>query len=418
MVHEDVRSGRGPTYCIPLLRRGAWEQSLDTTDVADAGGYRISLAPRLMIQSDAKRPAANPTGAEPDDGSLDDQSRRRLLAEAVELFANGTVRLGPLGEQSADNFRDTMRDIAGLPAAITNRWCTMLRERVELLAHPEWRGRRTLVVLPSNTFTCLEAVCEAVLGSTEVWIRPSRREPMSALRFVAALIQVGWPVSRLAFYPSGTEALEALMEGTDRQIVFGGDEISARLARAGETAALTLNGAGRGCALVAAGTDPSAAAQWLTPLVASDCGRFCKNVCTILCEEDPEPFAHALAEHLDAISLLTVDKRYPQASVASSRAEAYARMVMQRMRVGDQIVTSREILHQRNDRAAFLAPALVQIQDAGTSATPHPLLALEVPFPFASICRVTAGMAQTITSQSRFVYTMADFVEPTGRGLA
>jgi Aldehyde dehydrogenase family len=418
---DHAPSGRGPARCVPLLRRGRWEPSLDVADVPGADGYQVSLAPRLMIMADAR--AAGPADADPGT-PLGSASRRALLAEAAELFATGTVDLGPLGKQSADAFRDAMREVAGLPAALTDRWSAMLRDQVGRLAEPEWTVRRTLVVLPANTFTCLEAVGQAVLGSAEVWIRPSRREPVSALRFAAALLAAGWPASRLGFYPCGPEALAALLDATDRQIVFGGDETALRFARqdarpdapqdARHPDALTFNGAGRGCALVAAGADPAAAARWLTPLVAADSGRFCKNVCTILCPDAPDLIADALASHLDAISLLTVDEHYPQAAVAPGRAAAYPPMIKERLRAGDRIVTVRGTLCPSDSRAAFLAPTLVLLKDPGTPAAPHPLLALEVPFPFASICAARPAFAQAVSARSRFVYAMASDPDPAG----
>jgi hypothetical protein len=339
-----------------------------------------------------------------------------LLAEAVALFAYGTVELGPLGAQSAEGFRAAMRDVAGLPTALTDRWCALLSDAVAALAPPGAAVRRTLVMLPANTFTCLEAVCEAVLGGEEVWIRPSRREPVSALRFAAALLQSGWPGLALTFYPCGTDALAALLAATDRHIVFGGEEISTLLSdpRGPRHRELDLRGAGRGCALVPADADPHAAAAWLTPLIAADGGRFCKNVRTVLCAGDPGPVADALAGRLDAISLLTVDPRYPQASVAPALAQGYARFTVQHTRPGDQRVTTRELPHWRDERATLLAPTLLRLADPGPPTAPHPLLACELPFPFASICAADDVLSQAVASRSRFVYRMADSAAPGG----
>src|SRR5207244_759100 len=87
----------------------------------------------------------------------------------------------------------------------------------------------TLVALPGNTFTCLESVCEAVLAGGAVWVRPSTREPLSALRLVSALLQAGWPGELLGFYPTAQGLLRSLVAVTDRQVVYGGAGVCAAL---------------------------------------------------------------------------------------------------------------------------------------------------------------------------------------------
>jgi hypothetical protein len=394
---------------IPLFRRGAWQPSRDVIDVPGSEHWRLSLSPRVMIATDARapRPAEAPW--------LDQAARRRILDEAVALFLDRPVDLGPLGTQSPAEFHAAMQEIVGLPPALSERWGDMLRDCVSRLRTPDTRIRRALIVLPANTFTCLEAVAEAVLGADEVWIRPSRREPVSAVRFAAALLAAGWPAERLGFYPCDGEALDALLDATDHHVVFGGDEISARLEHTQRSAQgqLDLRGAGRGVALVPADTaaDPEAAADWLATLIAANSGRFCKNVCTVLCVGDPEPIAKALAARLDAISIPAVDARFPQASVTPARAESFARLVQERTGATDRRVTTRDLVHL-DGAGAYLAPTLVHLADPGTVDSPHALLALELPFPFAAICAAGPELTAAVVARSRFVYTPATDLEP------
>lgn len=396
-------------HTIPLFRRGAWQPSRDVIAVPGSAHWRLSLGPRLVIATDAR--AARPADAP----WLDQAARRRILDEAVALFLDRPVELGPLGTQSPAEFHAAMQEIVGLPPALSERWGEMLRDCVDRLRPPDTRIRRALIVLPANTFTCLEAVAEAVLGADEVWIRPSRREPVSAVRFAAALLAAGWPAERLGFYPCDGEALDALLDATDHHVVFGGDEISARLEHTERSAEgkLDLRGAGRGVALVPADTaaDPEAAADWLATLIASNSGRFCKNVCTVLCAGDPEPIAKALAARLDAISIPAVDADFPQASVPPARAASFARLVQERTGVTDHRVTTRDLVHL-DGGSAYLAPTLVHLADPGTLDAPHALLALELPFPFAAICAAGPELTAAVVAHSRFVYTPATALEP------
>ncbi|MBR7834916.1 aldehyde dehydrogenase family protein [Actinospica durhamensis] len=393
---------------IPLFRRGAWQPSRDVIDVPGSAHWRLSLSPRLMIATDAR--AARPA----DEPRFDQAARRRILDEAIALFLDRPVDLGPLDTQSPAEFHAAMREIVGLPPALSERWGEMLRDCVGRLRPPDARIRRALIVLPANTFTCLEAVAEAVLSADEVWIRPSRREPVSAVRFAAALLAAGWPAERLGFYPCDAEALDALLDATDHHVVFGGDEISARLERTRSVEdKLDLRGAGRGVALVPAdiAADPEAAADWLARLIAANSGRFCKNVCTVLCVGDPEPIAKALAARLDAISIPAVDADFPQASVAPARAESFAKLVQERTGAADRRVTNRDLVHL-DGAGAYLAPTLVHLADPGTADAPHALLALELPFPFAAICAAGPELTAAVVERSRFVYTPATDLEP------
>jgi hypothetical protein len=385
---------------MPLYRRGRWYESHDIVDVP--GGERLGLAPAVMVAADA-RATSDPGGAPPVLGRFE---RVRLLSAALDLFDSGTVDLGPYGLQSAAEFRDALRRTAGLPPVLTDRWIGMLRAELalaEAAASPATRRARALVSLPANTFTCLEAVFRAALDSEEVWIRPSRREPISALRMAGALLQAGWPPRRLGFYPTTAETLPALIEVCDRPIVFGGERLAERFPARPE---LEVHGPGRGLALVAAGVAPAVAAARLLPLIAADAGRFCTNVCTVLCEGDPEPLALELAGRLDAIGLDPVDERLPQTVVVDPpRAEAHAHAVLDRIDASARMLTRRPTLHRLHDEV-FLAPSLVLLDGSGSAG--HPLLAMEVPFPFASVSRTEPWITEAAESRSLFVYDVSE----------
>ena len=405
----------GRPSAIPAFRRGRWHESLDTVGVS--AGLALSVVPAVVIDADARVASS----VVPLAGQPDFTERRRMLQDALDLFDGGDVDCGPFGTQSAHEFRALMRTVAGLPAALTDRWIGILRTQFGVAvrgAAPDaadrgtaGRSGRTLISLPANTFTCLEAIVQSALDGDDVWVRPSRREPVSALRLVAALRQAGWPPDRLGLYPTVPAALSRLMAATDRHIVFGGAELGSRLAG---SPGLDLRGPGRGLAVVPAGTAPDRAAAWLLPLLAADSGRFCSNVCTVVCEDDPEPVAAALAEHLDAISLDPVDPAFPQASVGHepARAQATADAVASRLGPADSLRTRRNLLHQESaedgrDGQRFLAPSLVLLANPGTAGRPHPLLAFEAPFPFAAVCRADpdGDVVAMLRQASRFVST-------------
>ncbi|MDG6102980.1 hypothetical protein Daura_15860 [Dactylosporangium aurantiacum] len=377
---------------IPLFRRGEWYTSLDTEPVADLDGTELSLAPEIMLRDDARwwgrvrdtAPAPAP------------HARREILRTALDLFQHADLDVGGLGRQSPADFAAAMDVVAGLPPELTTRWCELLRGALDTTEPHGTPGTLTLVYLPGNTFTCLDSVCQRIAGGGAVWIRPSRRDPVSAARFVAALLAAGWPAARLGFYPTRTDLFRTLVAVTDEQVVYGGSAM-ARLA--GRQPALTMHGPGRGLAVVPAGTDPDEVAVWLAGLVAADSGRFCRNVRTIACLGDPAGIARACAAVLDGITVPPVDRRWPVAAVPEATALAAAEAVAAGLGPHDVRVTGREPVVRAAGRH-WLAPTLLHVR----WRPDHPLLGRELPFAFAAVVGVDAERLAALRAESLFIY--------------
>ncbi|MGI5272534.1 aldehyde dehydrogenase family protein [Nonomuraea sp. CA-218870] len=371
---------------LPLLRGGRWYRSMDTVPVP--GGRLLCLAPEIIVRDDAARLRARRP-------AVPDRARRlELLREAVELFRHGRVPVEGLGEQDPGDFAASMRETAGLPPALVRRWSGMLADRLEELAPGEQAGL-TVVSLPANTFTCLEAVLEAALSGAAVWVRPSRREPLSSARLIGALLSAGWPAGALGYYPTAPRTLHALIQGSDRQIVYGGDDLAAELeSRAAGPPSLDLRGPGRACVIVDGRPD----AEELAARIAGDAGRFCTNTCVLACLDGTEPLGRRLAGILDGITLDPPDPRWPQASWPEPDAARVAAFVMDRLAPGGRLLTGRPVL-SRAGGSVYLAPTLVEADHPG-----HPLVGHELPFPFAVMVATDRAGARGLAARSRFVH--------------
>ena len=409
--------GRGPAV-VHAFRGGEWRTSLDTATLPGPRGapYGLALVPEIVAHADRRRWDAERDGLPPLSG------RRELLLRAVELFDRGTVTVGGLGEQGPDDFRTALWETAGLPGPLVDRWCGMLRDGLLKRGEAAADGALALVALPGNTFTCLDSVLDQAERSADVWVRPSRREPLSAARLVAALVAAGWPPARIGLYPGEQHALHGLVKRTDRQIVYGGAGLAASVRH---SPALTLHGPGRGCALVPEGMPVAEAVAWLLPLIAADSGRFCTNVRTVVCTEGPmgrhgdsrtdsrtagarsaalaSALADALADALDAVSADPTGAAWPLTVFREPEAAHRAlRSVHDRMRPGDRLLTRREPVTEI-DGAPCVRPQLVLLDgDIG-----HPLLGHEVPFPFAAVLAAAPDAVRAITADSLFVYRPA-----------
>ncbi|MEV0757262.1 hypothetical protein [Streptosporangium sp. NPDC050280] len=388
---------------LPLLRAGRWYRSMDTVPVP--GGPSLSLAPEILIRDDGARLRARRAAM-----TVPSLARRlEMLREAVALFRHGRVPVESLGVQDAGQFDEAMRATAGLPSALVRRWSAMLGERLEeIAADVRETGGLTLVSLPANTFTCLEGVLEAALSGAAVWVRPSRREPLSSARLIGALLSVGWPPETLGYYPSAPRVLPALIRATDRQIVYGGDGLAAEPAM--DTPSLDLRGPGRACMIVGA-RDPVYPEE-LAFRIARDAGRFCTCVSTVVCLRTAGEAAvergRAVAAVLDGISLDPSDLRLPQASWPEADAVRMAAFVSDRLLPGGRVLTRRPLL-VRSGGLTFLAPTLVHVDDVG-----HPLVGCELPFPFAVVVSTDEAGARGVAAGSRFVHPACFAAVPQG----
>ncbi|WP_016907286.1 aldehyde dehydrogenase family protein [Streptomyces xiaopingdaonensis] len=385
------------TTAVPAFRRGAWHASPDTAPLPGPGRPTLALVPPVVAHSDhawwrGRRPSPAPPPAE----------RRAVVRAALRLFRSGTVTVGT-GTQSASAFRAALWAHAGLPEALTDRWSRMLCESASARSVAGADDALAFVALPGNTFTCLDAVVEQIERSGAVWLRPSRREPWSAARLVAALLEAGWPPDRIGLYPGERRLLAALVRRTDRQVVFGGQDLARSLS---DRPGLTVHGAGRGCALVPEGVSAEAAADWLAPLVAADAGRFCSNVRTVLCEGEAEPLARVLAARLDALRTSREERRFPLAAFrVPGAAERAAGTVTDRIRPGDRLLTERPTTEPAVDGGGYALPRLVLADTAGTPERFHPLIGHEVPYPSVTVLRVTdAALRSAVGAQSLFVH--------------
>ncbi|MCI3934066.1 hypothetical protein [Streptomyces sp. AN091965] len=387
---------------VSAFRRGAWQESLDTAALPGSPARRLALVPEIVAHADRRWWRSARTALPP----LTD--RRARIRAALELFAHGTVTVGGLGPQSAAAFRGALWESAGLPGPLVERWCAMLADGAAHRPAPDGDDALALVALPGNTFTCLDSVLDQAERSAAVWVRPSRREPLSAARLVAALLAADWPAERIGLYPTGQRDLHGLVKLTDRHVVYGGAGLAASMR---DAPTLTLHGPGRGCALVPPGLPVDDAVAWLLPLVAADSGRFCRNVRTVVClDADPEPVAKALAAALDGLhpgpAPDPADPDWPLTAFRDpGEAERATAGVRTRLRAGDRLLTREPPVVESAGGDVLVRPHLVLLDGRfAASDAAHPLVGHEAPFPFAAVLGATAEAGRAIADDSLFVH--------------
>jgi len=381
---------------LPLFRRGQWYTSLDTTPVSGSGTLHLSVAPGILLRSDLRETRRILASRRAMPGNAE---RRRIIREALDRFVEGTLDIPSLGPQDPRAFEHAMLEEMGLPAPLIRQWSALLRASVgglvavnDVEPDPDsiW-----LVSLPANTFTCLEACAAAALVAGALWVRPSTREPLSALRFVAAMLAAGWPADRLALYGVDHSWLTQLVEAVDRAILYGGADVQRRF---GGLTHVDVRGPGRAVAIVDEALDAVSAVNWLKHLVAANGGRFCTNVGTIVSLQPAEPLGLALAEELDAI--VPANPEWPLAyAVVPSEIERVTRTLEASMVREDRRLTQRPIASFADGRPFFAPTVILVNQPAG-----HPLIGLEHPFPVAVIGTVRPEDCSRYTEGAGFIH--------------
>jgi hypothetical protein len=386
---------------IDIFRRGTTYRSHDreTVRLGDMS-IDIGIAPPLMLNDDSRwlrqqiprLPPLPPLAI-----------RRYMIHSALTLFRSGNISTATFSTQSPDDFFEILQRGCGLPRTLTDRWIDLLCSRVDQIDPASQSGGDIeLVSLPANTFVCLEACFAALLRSEAVWIRPSRREPFSTARFLGCLVEAGWPAIRLGMYPTRHDGLLACVDVADRAVVFGGHELPKALDCRNH---VKVHGPGRTRALIGRDIDIDRASRWLTGAIASQSGRFCTNVGTVLCAGDIDSLGVAVATALDQISLdSSADKYYPQA-MPTNRADALrqADWVVSRMRPDDVLLTSRPILVETSGGIA-LAPSLIRLG----RPEDHPLIGMELPFPVACIGEVPERRQPAHCQNAKFIYVVGN----------
>lgn len=383
---------------IKIFRQGNWYKSLDSVLVPYTSTY-LDLASSLMVLDDAKKTIYQKRLAI--ESILE---RASLLEKAMTLFISGRVFIESLGEQKPEDLAQLLWQALGLPNRLVAQWSSILTEQLTLelasLANIQQSRGICLVSLPANTFVCLDACFRPLLAGMKLWIRPSQREPFSALRFLSCLLEVGWPSEALGFYPMSHATLDSVASGVQQSIIYGGDDVQRLFANQSN---ITVHGPVRAFAIAHTVTDT--VIDQLLAKIVGNAGRFCLCLGTILCENSALVLGETLASLLDQVPLdPQADSNWPLAVRPDVDAcERQINRLRGLVRSDDRILTQRPWLVHVGDRC-IPVPTLVYLN----RTKDHPLLGVEVDFPFAVIGDIDQEAVNQLNLQSRFFYQLGN----------
>ncbi|WP_158889673.1 aldehyde dehydrogenase family protein [Amycolatopsis anabasis] len=356
------------------------------SDVAANPVAELSLVPWLFAQRSirALRKARAPEPAR----------RRELLTEAGRLFADGSV-----DGVSADSFQRTVAAVSGMPISGVREATRRVGDYAALayesagMARPagaaeDWqdpntklgsgvwarRGEVLVVHAPANTPAVHTAWLEALALGYRVAVRPSRREPFTPHRLVAALRQAGYGDDQVMLLPTDHATADRLIAEADVAIAFGADEVVQKY----QASTLVLpQGPGRSKVLLTAGADFTRHLDTIVDSVASQAGTGCINATAVFVEGDPAPVAAALAERLGALpSLPPGDERAALPVTQADTARAIDEYLHAKAGDAKALLGGDTIAEELGDGSAVLRPAVFLLDRADA-----PQARIEMGFP-------------------------------------
>lgn len=357
--------------------------------VADVTGAEVavlSLVPGIFIH----RTISEMRAARP----LPIAERASALARAGELF-----RSAELGGLSVERYQVIVSQVSGMALSVvqqsTERIATACAHAPDqaLAALPagavlDWSDARVsggaglwvrrgevLAVLAAGNHPAVHTHwLEALALGYRVAVRPSRREPFTPARLIAALREAGFGDNQVAFLPTDHAGADELLTAADRAMVYGGDDVMRKYR--GHPSVLP-QGPGRSKILITSSVDWRPHLDLIADSVSRHGGVSCTATTAVFVEDNAPGFAAALAERL---SLLTGRPPLdPEALLPVHPINDARRFDAHLAQLGEGAVAmlgGEGIVEDLGDGSAALRPAVHLLRSAEA-----PQAGAELPFP-------------------------------------
>jgi acyl-CoA reductase-like NAD-dependent aldehyde dehydrogenase len=388
---------------LPALSTGRDFRARHREPVTDVTGRvvaELSLAPELLINRNLA--ALRRTPALPAD------ERAAALAAAAPLFAAGT-----LGRQSFAEYEQTVSLVGGVPVTVARTAAASLAARlagayqsaqqarpasaVTDLSDPVTRNGRALWARRGHVFAVHTAGNhpgahslwpEALALGYRVAVRPSKREPFTAYRLVAALREAGFGNDQIVLLPTSHDQADALLRGADLGMVYGTAEVVAKYAA---DRRILVQGPGRSKILLTADADWRQHLDMIVESVAGHAGTGCVSTTVVLVEGDPAPLCAALAERLAALPSLPPDDEKAVLPVRPATTARSIAAYLRRVAAGARPwLGAGDVVDELGDGSAAMRPAVHQLDRPEAAQD-----CVELPFPCVWVAPWTreAGLA-------------------------
>ncbi|MFF2372810.1 aldehyde dehydrogenase family protein [Streptomyces xiamenensis] len=279
----------------------------------------------------------------------------RGVAEAIARAPSRADRARPLG--SVRSWREAERE----PGSGSGVWTR--------------RGETLAAVLSGNTPTIQNGWLQALALGYRVAVRPSRREPFTAHRVIAALRAAGFRDTDALYLPSAHAGVPVLLRRADLGLAYGGADVEAAY---GASPAVKVAGPGRSKTLVTGGRLSPQTLEAVADSVAALSGTACVNTTTVLVEGDHVRFARDLARVLrERAAGRQTTERYLGPRVAEETARSLIASVRRGASGARAEIPLEEVATPHPQGGVVLGPAVFAASGPGGGG----VFGAELPFP-------------------------------------
>ena len=153
-------------------------------------------------------------------------------------------------------------------------------------------------------------------------MRPSRREPFTGQRLIAALRESGFRAEDVCYLPTDYTGADEIIRAADLAMVYGGQDVVDKYAT---DPTVWVNGPGRAKILITAEQDWRDHLDLIVESICTFGGTACVNTTAVLYEGDATPLAEAIADRLSALAPLPITDERAQLPVMSTAPRSPSR---------------------------------------------------------------------------------------------
>lgn len=207
-----------------------------------------------------------------------------------------------------------------------------------------------------------------------VAVRPSRREPFTGQRLIAALQDSGFRAEDVSYLPTDYTGADEIIRAVDLAMVYGGQDIVDKYST---DPTVWVNGPGRAKILITAEQDWRDHVDLIVESICAFAGTACVNTTAVLLEGDAAALAEAIANRLSALDPRPItDERALLPVMSTAAAQSIAQFVGSRAAGTAALLGADQVVADFGDGTAALRPA-VHLLTAPDSVR----LNTELPFP-------------------------------------
>ena len=336
------------------------------TDVAGAPVAEMTVVPPLYV--------ARTVNAQRKTRPLPAVEREGALTRAAKVFLSKEI-----AGLDFDHYVGLSSRVSGLPIAVARAGARGVAEQLAAVSDSVWpaqpsgaardwrdirnggavwarRGEVFAAHASGNAPGVHGLWPQALALGYRVAVRPSRREPFTGQRLIAALRESGFRAEDVCYLPTDYTGADEIIRAADLAVVYGGQDVVDKYAA---DPTVWVNGPGRAKILITAEQDWRDHLDLIVESICAFGGTACVNTTAVLLEGDATALAEAIADRLSALDPLPItDERAQLPVMSTGAAQSLAEFLGARAAGTTALLGADQVVADFGDGSAALRPAV------------------------------------------------------------